>query len=60
MFKRIVILIAILALLLIFLPVVTAQATRGTPGSSEFGFGALVDLNGQFVDDGIQLIHKFS
>jgi hypothetical protein len=45
----------ILALLLYFIPVSSVQAIRGTPGSSEFGFGALVDLNGQSVEDGIQL-----
>jgi len=57
MIKRLIVLIALLALLLYFVPVHTAEAVRGTPGSSEFGFGAQVDLGGQFVDDGIHLAY---
>ena len=55
MIKRLFILLALLAVLLYVVPTQSAEAIRGTPGSSEFGFGALVDLGGQFVEDGIQL-----
>src|SRR5450759_422311 len=58
MIKRLIVLITLLALLLYFVPVHTAEAVRGTPGSSEFGFGAHVDLGGQFVEDGILLANN--
>jgi hypothetical protein len=58
MTRRLLILLAILAVGLYFAPIRPAQAVRGTPGSSEFGFGARIDLAGQFVEDGIQLANN--
>ncbi len=55
MLKRLLIMAALVAVLMYFIPIQSVQAVRGTPGSSEFGFGARVHLGGQFVQDGIQL-----
>ena len=55
MVKRLMIIVTLLAGSLFLLPVSSAQAIRGTPGSSEFGFGASLDLSGKYVNDGIQL-----
>lgn len=58
MFKRLVGLLALAGVLLALLPLNRAVAERGTPGSSEFGYGAHLDLDGQFVSDAVQLANN--
>jgi len=55
MIKRLIGLLALLGVIVSSLPLRPAAAARGTPESSEFGYGAHLDLQGQFVQDGIQL-----
>ncbi len=57
MIKRLVGALVAVGLLVYLLPNAPVFAVRGTPGSSEFGFGARLDTNGQFVGDGIQLAY---
>ncbi|HVP21922.1 MAG TPA: hypothetical protein VMS73_08680 [Anaerolineaceae bacterium] len=58
MIKRLIGLLALLGVLMSILPLHQAAAARGTPGSSEFGYGAHLDLKGQYVPDGIQLANN--
>jgi hypothetical protein len=58
MIKRLIGILALGGVILALLPLGQAAAARGTPGSSEFGYGAHLDLQGQFVDDGIQLANN--
>jgi hypothetical protein len=58
MIKRLIGILALLGVLLSVLPLHLAAAARGTPGSSEFGYGAHLDMQGQFVPDGIQLANN--
>ncbi len=57
MVKRLVGALVALGLLIYLLPSAPVSAVPGTPGSSEFGFGASLDVSGQFVSDSIQLAH---
>ncbi len=57
MVKRLVGALVAVALLLYLLPNAPVFAVRGTPGSSEFGFGATLDVNGQFIGDSLQLAY---
>jgi polysaccharide biosynthesis protein PslG len=58
MIKRLIGILALAAVIISILPVTSAKAVRGIPGSAEFGFGAFIDINGQYVEDGIQLANN--
>jgi hypothetical protein len=52
---RLVCLFLLAAVLLAATPLQPALAARGTPGSSEFGYGAHLNLSGLFAVDGVHL-----
>jgi hypothetical protein len=52
---RLAFLFMLAAILLAVLPLQSASAARGTPGSAEFGYGAHLDMNGSFAVDGVRL-----
>jgi len=58
MIKRLIGILVLAAVIITILPVSTAKAVRGAPGSAEFGFGAFIDISGQYVSDGIQLANN--
>lgn len=58
MIRRLVGALVVVGLLLYLLPKISVSAVRGAPGSAEFGFGAQLDVNGQFVDDAVQLANN--
>ncbi len=58
MVKRLAGALVLVGLLILILPGAPVSAIRGAPGSSEFGFGARLDLDGEFVHDGIQLANN--
>ncbi len=58
MLKRLVGALVLLGLMIYLLPNAPVSAVRGTPGSSEFGFGARIDVNGQLVEDSLQLANN--
>ncbi len=57
MVKRLFGALVALGLLIYLLPNAPVSAVPGTPGSSQFGFGASLDVTGQFVGDSLQLAH---
>ncbi len=57
MVKRLVGALVALGLLIYLLPNAPVSAVPGTPGSSAFGFGASLDVSGQFVGDSLQLAY---
>ncbi len=57
MIKRLFGALVALGLLIYLLPNTPVSAVPGTPGSSQFGFGASLDVTGQFVGDSLQLAH---
>ena len=52
--------VLICALLIGFLPVGQAQAARGLPGSTEFGYGAWLHPNGAYFDQGLALLQDLA
>jgi hypothetical protein len=55
MIKKIFSALVLLVVFMACLPKGEAEAARGAPGSSEFGIGGTIQLDGQFVEDGLHL-----
>lgn len=48
------------ALVFGFLPVTNVQAVRGVPGSTEFGYGAWLHLDGAYFEQGLALLQDLA
>ena len=53
--SRLVVFLFLAAILIALTPLESVLAARGTPGSAEFGYGAHLNLNGQFAIEGTRL-----
>ncbi len=53
--SRLVLFMFLAAILISLTPLESVLAARGAPGSAEFGFGAHLNLNGQFAIEGVRL-----